>query len=383
MAKATSSKSWKSLITGAQRTSDSFHSSKLVALKNAISIAHLLCCLAKMANRQGISVSTSRFAVLKIEDDEEDDKKPIKKSEKQQNNTASSSNKKKNKKKTDTKENVQLKNLAFGKGSGKQGQQRMGAGDGSDDKKLWDQWRMHDRELVEEQFKDDIEAAILQSRLEEERLLQEKKKLKERIEAGLELPNTREGRKKKKQREKPQTMSLEQFKQLPPEKPVNSDSEDEEPSNKSVAPQVQTRVPATEQDPKFFNSVEDDAEQILQHEKIQEQYRKQFASDSIIVAKLKNDLEKKDQQLLEMQKQIENMEAELKQVKKRNKQLCVILAQGEMKDKAQVLLQVDELTVVKDELTEQVATLTAELEKEKSKNHVLKAEIDKVKVRNV
>ncbi|XP_055863976.1 G kinase-anchoring protein 1-like isoform X1 [Biomphalaria glabrata] len=331
-----------------------------------------------MANRQAIAVSTSRFAVLKIEDDDEEDKKPTKNSAQQQNSTVSSSNKKKTKKKKDTKESEQLKNLAFGKGGGKQSQHKSGAGDG-EERKLWDQWREHDKELVEEQFKDDLAAALLQSRLDAEKQNQEKQKQKERIEAGIEVPNTREGRKKKKQREKPQAMSLEQFKQLPPEKPVNSDSEAEDLNSKSSTPPVQTRVPPTQQDPTFFNSIEDDAEQILQHEKIQEQYKKQFASDSVIVAKLKNDLEKKDKQLVELKKQIESMEEELKQVKKRNKQFCVILGQGEMKDKAQVLLQVDELTLVKDELTEQVSTLTAELEKEKSKNHALKAELDKVK----
>lgn len=87
-----------------------------------------------------------------------------------------------------------------------------------------------------------------------------------------------------------------------------------------------------------------------------------------------------------------------------------------MKDKAEVLMQVDQLTQVKDELTEQVkspwqllvlnivsnlrrskytrtsligynllfdlqvAELTAELEKERSKVHSLKSEVDKFKV---
>ncbi|CAL1546542.1 unnamed protein product, partial [Lymnaea stagnalis] len=341
-------------------------------------LRHVCFVAYKMANRQGISVSSSRFAVLKIEDDEDEKKAPSKTASKP--NSSVTGAKKKNKKKKDNKESEQLKNLAFGKSGGKQQQQRNGVGDGGDERKAWDQWKEHDHELVEEQFKDDLEVALLQSRLEAERKQQEEKKLKERIEAGLELPTTREGRKKKKQKDKPHAMSLEQFKQLPPEKPVASDSEDEVNGKISETPPIQTRVPATQQDPKFFNSVEDDAEQILRQEKMQEHYRKQYASDSVIVAKLKNDLEKKDQQLLEKQKQIESMEAELKQVKKRNKQLCVILAQGEMKDKAQVLIQVDELTVVKDELTEQVTSLTGELEKEKSKNHALKAEVDKLKV---
>ncbi|XP_035827835.1 G kinase-anchoring protein 1 isoform X3 [Aplysia californica] len=276
-----------------------------------------------------------------------------------------------------------LKQLAFGGGknsSSKGLSHKQSAGDGGDQKGSWDQWKQHDKELMEEQFKDDLASALLQSRLELEQKQQETSKQKQRIEAGLEPPLSREGRKKKKQKEKPQAMSLEQFNQLPPEKPVNgSDDSEGEENGKESESDVQTRVPATQQDPRFFNSVDDDAEQILRQEKMQEEYRKHFSSDNVIVAKLKNDLERKDLKVKELTEKMNAMEAELKQVKKRNKQLCVILAQGEMKDKAQVLLQVDELTVVRDELTEQVTSLTGELEKEKSKNHSLKGELDKLK----
>ncbi|XP_005106618.1 G kinase-anchoring protein 1 isoform X2 [Aplysia californica] len=308
-----------------------------------------------MARNAGIAISSSRFACLKIEDDEDADKQTKSKTAAQQ--SSSNASKKKNKKKKDQKDNEQLKQLAFGGGknsSSKGLSHKQSAGDGGDQKGSWDQWKQHDKE--------------------------ETSKQKQRIEAGLEPPLSREGRKKKKQKEKPQAMSLEQFNQLPPEKPVNgSDDSEGEENGKESESDVQTRVPATQQDPRFFNSVDDDAEQILRQEKMQEEYRKHFSSDNVIVAKLKNDLERKDLKVKELTEKMNAMEAELKQVKKRNKQLCVILAQGEMKDKAQVLLQVDELTVVRDELTEQVTSLTGELEKEKSKNHSLKGELDKLK----
>ncbi|RUS74136.1 hypothetical protein EGW08_018091 [Elysia chlorotica] len=177
-----------------------------------------------MAHRQGIAVTNSRFACLKIDDDEDEVKKPSVKQNVQQNsNTAA---KKKNKKKNN-KDTEELKKLAFGRSSsGKRhpSHQNQGKGDGGDGKD-WDQWKAHDMEVVDEKFKDDLAQALLQSRLEEERKKQEAKERQERIEAGLEAPPTREGRKKKKQKEKPQPMSLEQFKQLPKEKPVGSDSE--------------------------------------------------------------------------------------------------------------------------------------------------------------
>lgn len=326
-----------------------------------------------MARNASIQISSSRFACLKIEDDDElqSDLKAKTASSENSNNVS----KKKNKKKKEQ-NSTQLKQLAFGGGKKNQSQRHF-AGDSGDS---WDQWKEHDKELMEEKFKEDLAAALLQSRLETEQKEQEKKCKKEKIEAGLEVPLSREGRKKKKQKEKPQPMSLDQFNQLPPEKPVNSSDESEDDATgKNNEPTLQTRVPATQQDPKFFNAVDDDAEQILRQERMQEEYRKHYASDNVVVAKLKNDLEKKDLTVKELTEKMSAMEAELKQVKKRNKQLCVILAQGEMKDKAQVLIQVDELTLVKDELTEQVTTLTADLEKEKSKNHTLKSELDKLK----
>lgn len=42
----------------------------------------------------------------------------------------------------------QLKNLAFGKGGGKSHQQRnAAAGDGGDEKKMWEKWKEHDKEV--------------------------------------------------------------------------------------------------------------------------------------------------------------------------------------------------------------------------------------------
>lgn len=51
-----------------------------------------------------------------------------------------------------------------------------------------------------------------------------------------------------------------------------------------------------------------------------------------------------------------------------------------VKEKADILEQVESLTSVKDELTTQLQTLTSELEKEKSKVHSLQNELTKYKV---
>ncbi|XP_066224002.1 G kinase-anchoring protein 1 isoform X5 [Saccopteryx leptura] len=70
-------------------------------------------------------------------------------------------------------------------------------------------------------------------------------------------------------------------------------------------------------------------------------------------------------------------EAKYKEVKARNAQLLKMLQEGEMKDKAEILLQVDESQSIKNELTIQVTSLHAALEQERSKVKVLQAELAK------
>ncbi len=48
-----------------------------------------------------------------------------------------------------------------------------------------------------------------------------------------------------------------------------------------------------------------------------------------------------------------------------------------VKEKTEILLELDELKSVRDELTEEVTSLTSELEKERSKVHALKSEVEK------
>lgn len=325
-----------------------------------------------------VSVSKSRFAVLKIEDEDDDGKNQS--SGASSNQSSSAAAKKKNKKKKQKEADESLRNLAFGRqtgprthkssgGSGdhKQGRQRHPAPEPEN----WDEWKKRDEETTQDMFEKDLQQALLQSRMEAEQQKQSQKVSDSQAKAGAPVDNKDGGKKKK----KPQAMSLDQFNQLPPETKPGSDDEEPMPS----PPPVHTRVPVGEQDPKYFDSVQSDVTKIVQKERIQEEYKKQYAQESAMASKYRDQLEKKDEVIAQLKGRIQEQDDELKQVKKRNKQLCVILAQGEMKDKAQVLMQVEELTAVKDELTEQMSTLTAELEKERSKVHALKAENDKLK----
>eukprot|EP00794_Sanderia_malayensis_P009697 gene9697-10688_t len=95
------------------------------------------------------------------------------------------------------------------------------------------------------------------------------------------------------------------------------------------------------------------------------------------VAQWKFDLDSKANENQELKSTIEQLKEELAEVKKRNKQLCFILGQGEMRDKSDILLQVDQLTNVKDELSAELSDMHSALEQERSKVSTLKLEIAK------
>uniref|UniRef100_A0A7N8YBG1 G kinase anchoring protein 1 n=1 Tax=Mastacembelus armatus TaxID=205130 RepID=A0A7N8YBG1_9TELE len=137
------------------------------------------------------------------------------------------------------------------------------------------------------------------------------------------------------------------------------------------------------QEERFFNKLEDDVSRIIQREKRREQYANsqgQEVSTSTEheldprAEQLKYELEKKDQEIDKLKKTISEWEMKYKEVKARNAQLLKMLQQGEMKDKAEILLQVEELLHIKEELSSQVTLLHGALEQERSKVKGLQSE---------
>ncbi|XP_010806415.1 G kinase-anchoring protein 1 isoform X2 [Bos indicus] len=141
----------------------------------------------------------------------------------------------------------------------------------------------------------------------------------------------------------------------------------------------------------FFNRLEDDVHKILTREKRREQLTEYNGTDNYTVhehnqevvlkdgriERLKLELERKDAEIQKLKNVIAQWEAKYKEVKARNAQLLKMLQEGEMKDKAEILLQVDESQSIKNELTIQVTSLHAALEQERSKVKVLQAELAK------
>ncbi|XP_006008972.1 G kinase-anchoring protein 1 isoform X2 [Latimeria chalumnae] len=192
-------------------------------------------------------------------------------------------------------------------------------------------------------------------------------------------PSKKEKRRNQQGKDKPVTVSLKDFQSELNKDQLNRKQEELRPSQTDA------------HDEGFFNRLEDDVSKILQREKRKKQLTnldevepfvpseqtQDVLSGNTRTEQLKLELEKKDLQLQQMKDLVSRWEAKYKEVKARNSQLLKILQQGEMKDKAEILLQVDELINIKNELTLQVTGLHAALEQEKSKVKVLQSELTK------
>ncbi|XP_057161549.1 G kinase-anchoring protein 1 isoform X4 [Ursus arctos] len=191
----------------------------------------------------------------------------------------------------------------------------------------WQEWRQRDEQLTSEMFEADLEKALLLSKLEYEEHKKEYENA-ENASTQSKVMNKKDKRKNHQGKDKPLTVSLKDFQ-----------SEDH------ISKKTE--------------------EVVLKDGRIE---------------RLKLELERKDAEIQKLKNVITQWEAKYKEVKARNAQLLKMLQEGEMKDKAEILLQVDESQSIKNELTIQVTSLHAALEQERSKVKVLQAELAKYQV---
>ncbi|XP_025889603.1 G kinase-anchoring protein 1 isoform X2 [Nothoprocta perdicaria] len=195
----------------------------------------------------------------------------------------------------------------------------------------------------------------------------------------LKSMNKKEKKKNQQRKDKPRTVCLKDF---------QSDSTID---NLAKKHEEQSSAQSLLPDGGYFNRLEDDGHKILKREKIRDQLTDCNGMDNCTshersqewflkdgkTERLKLELEKKDTEIQQLKNVITQWEAKYKEVKVRNAQLLKMLQEGEMKDKAEILLQVDESQSIKNELTLQVAALHAALEQERSKVKLLQAELTK------
>ncbi|XP_010022350.1 PREDICTED: G kinase-anchoring protein 1 isoform X2 [Nestor notabilis] len=288
-----------------------------------------------------VPTTASRFALLQVLSDT--DSEPGKgkggrgASKSQASGGRQSANEKKRNKRRKKKEQQQseaneLRNLAFKKipqksshgGCLSQHEQKLNtAVQKSTREENWQEWRQRDEQLTTDMFEADLEKALLLSKLEYE----EHKKVYENVESTSPQSKSVNKKEKKNQqgKDKPLTVSLKDF------------QSDNNPAKKHE-------------------------ESALKDGKTE---------------RLKLELEKKDAEIEQLKNRIAQWEAKYKEVKGRNARLLKMMQEGEMKDKAEILLQVDESQIIKNELTVQVTILHAALEQERSKVKLLQAELTK------
>ncbi|XP_055434888.1 G kinase-anchoring protein 1 isoform X3 [Bubalus kerabau] len=288
-----------------------------------------------------VPTTASRFALLQVDSGSGSDSEPGKgkgrNTGKSQTNK-STTNEKKREKRRKKKEQQQseaneLRNLAFKKIPQKSSHALCNAQhelslpnpvQKDSREENWQEWRQRDEQLTSEMFEADLEKALLLSKLEYEEHKKEYENA-ENASTQSKVMNKKDKRKTHQGKDKPLTISLKEFQ-----------SEDH------ISKKTE--------------------EVILKDGRIE---------------RLKLELERKDAEIQKLKNVIAQWEAKYKEVKARNAQLLKMLQEGEMKDKAEILLQVDESQSIKNELTIQVTSLHAALEQERSKVKVLQAELAK------
>ncbi|KFO97644.1 G kinase-anchoring protein 1 [Calypte anna] len=348
-----------------------------------------------------VPTTASRFALLQVESDT--DSEPGKgrsgrgAGKSQAAGGRSSTNEKKRKKRRKRREQLQseaneLRNLAFKKlpqksshgGYLSQHEQKLHTTMQKDfQEEKWQEWRQKDEQLTSEMFEADLEKALLLSKLEYEEHKKEYEKV-ENTSPQSKYVNKKE-KKNQKGKDKPLTVSLKDFQS---DSNVDNSAKKHEELNSSHS---------SSHDKGFFNRLEDDVHRILEREKRRvqltdcnetdnctSQEHNQARKTAVILKggseqteQLKLELEKKDTEIEKLKNTITQWEAKYKELQARNAQLLKMMQEGEMKDKAEILLQVDESQIIKNELTVQVTVLHAALEQEKSKVKQLQAELTK------
>ncbi|KAM6289612.1 G kinase-anchoring protein 1 [Aegotheles albertisi] len=341
-----------------------------------------------------VPITASRFALLQVESDT--DSEPGKEgsgqgaSKSQASDGRSSTNEKKMKRKKKREQQRievnELRNLAFKKIPQKSShgaclsrcEQKLHTAMQNDSQKdNWQEWRQRDEQLTSEMFEADLEKALLLSKLEYE----EHKKEYENVENTSPQSKSVNKKEKKNQqgKDKPLTVSLKDF---------QSDS------NIDNLPKKYEELNSSHSslhDGGFFNRLEDDVHRILEREKRRVQptdysgthncMSHEHNQESVLKdgkrEQLKLELEKKDAEIEQLKNKVTRWEAKYKEVKARNAQLLKMIHKGEMKDKAEILLQVDESQIIKNELAVEITILHTALEQERSKVKLLQAVLKK------
>lgn len=330
------------------------------------------------------STTASRFSMLKMDEDIDKSKKKKPKQQNKQVKQQQPAPKKKpniNVKKNDSKSAAQelqsqLKSMAFGATKKKKNkpQKMNGVIDGGSKQTLaeeWEEWKDRDTDFVEENFEEELKKAILQSKLDvEENKVVETTENNDTEESPVKIKKSG----KKKEREK--TLSLGEFNNLLPSQ-VEKLADGSPPAE---TPPARRSVDIADTDTQFFSNIEKDVRKAITREQLINSYkgeegRQAFLQEKALSLQIQEEMDSKDKEIEDLKEELVTTKAELQKVKQRNKKMCQIFGQSEVRDKVEILVQVEKLTSVRDELTENVTELTAQLEQERTKVSQLQTQL--------
>lgn len=280
----------------------------------------------------------SRFACLKIEDDDnrpqnaakESTKRPDLKTVPKKPNLNPKSDKTLNTKPTNIKQVTQNTSSKRKKHSSSE---------------QWEEWKLKDNEIVNGTYEQDLQNAIMLSKLDYEHNKDLYKKNQE--------TNGKSSNQNKKKKNK--VMSINEF--------LNSGSKKQNSSSEKSNMKNDLKEEC------FFYDIKHATKKELDKEQIKEKRKKREASiDKLIsLVQCQEKLEVERAKRLAVQLELDKAKAEILSVKERNKTLCGILEHGKMKQKADILAELEKLYSEKNELSEEVTRLHVLLEQERSK----------------
>ncbi|KAK4881965.1 hypothetical protein RN001_005284 [Aquatica leii] len=185
----------------------------------------------------------------------------------------------------------------------------------------WEEWKLKDNEIVNGTYEQDLQNAIMLSKLDYEHNKDLYKKNQE--------TNGKSSNQNKKKKNK--VMSINEF--------LNSGSKKQNSSS------VNSNMKNDLKEECFFYDIKHATKKELDKEQIKEKRKKREASiDKLIsLVQCQEKLEVERAKRLAVQLELDKAKAEILSVKERNKTLCGILEHGKMKQKADILAELEKL----------------------------------------
>uniref|UniRef100_U5EVW3 Putative golgi apparatus n=1 Tax=Corethrella appendiculata TaxID=1370023 RepID=U5EVW3_9DIPT len=321
-----------------------------------------------------VTIVPSRFAGLKIEDDEDEQKQKSKNKNQSNKKPAAATNQ----------QIVNNKNLNKTQKPKKSKKQLT-----KPNPEEWQKWQQKDSEQMQVNYEKDLEEALLLSKLEFE-----SNKCKQKLTAANEQtqPQPQKGSSctsNSSNNKKGKPLSLQEFHSIQTQS-ANSKNEPNQSVEKKAISSAKLKQ-QLEKDLSFFEKISNDTKNILKKEqsksapklnecpviittattydsgaKLDENSSHQDETDEISVEIEKDE---KDLQIDELRAEVTSLRSELDTIKSKYKKISSILRYGEMKDKTELLMEIETLKKTQAEMTKEITSLYAELEQEKTKSH--------------